>query len=472
MHAEPFPPSRLRDAFRIVFLLPVPPERMHASWGAILAAALLTVAVPTVYSFAVVGTDGMFSPAHLIQALSFFTLSVVLAIVLGATTRRPDLVQALLFATLVAGAIIDAANLVVWEAVRTGAAGNTSWTTNQVFWVAPLVWLAVAMARFALPLHPRVSLRMVPTALAALFVVSLPSYIAAPERSLWVKDWSKEREDPERMRAMFAIAHEDAFYAQARLLAEALDAVQPGRPGLVDLFFVGVAGYGRQDVFRREVDAVTRLMEERFDAEGRTIRLINNPNTVLESPVASLTSVKAALGRVAERMDVQEDVLVLFLTSHGSDDHRFSLDLPPLRFDTLDPAALRQALDESGIRNRVVIVSACYSGGFASPLADPHTMVITAAAPDRNSFGCSNEADWTYFGRAYFDEALRTTRSFTEAFEKALPVVAAREAVDKYPPSNPMMVGGEALAGTLKRLEQRLVATTAAASKAPARTAR
>jgi len=413
-----------------------------------------------------VGPEGMFSPTHVIQALSFFTLSVLLAIVLGATTRRPDLVPALLFATLVAGAIIDAANLTVWEAYRTGASGKTSFAANQVFWIGPLLWLGIAVGRFALPLHARSTFRMIPTAVAAFILVSLPMFVTQPERSLWVKDWSKERDDPDRARRMFAVAHEDAFYAQSRLLDEKLDAVRPGRPGVVDVFFVGVAGYGRQDVFQREVDAVTRLMEERFDAEGRTIRLINNPDTVLETPIASLTSVKAALKRVAERMNADEDVLVLFLTSHGSDDHRFSLDLPPLRLDTLDPAALKQALDESGIRNRVVIVSACYSGGFAKPLADAHTLVITAAAPDRSSFGCSNEADWTYFGRAYFDEALRTTHSFTKAFEKAVPVVAAREAADKYAPSNPMMVGGEALTGTLKQLEARLQPATATASAA------
>jgi hypothetical protein len=206
----------------------------------------------------------------------------------------------------------------------------------------------------------------------------------------------------------------------------------------------------------REVNSVTRLFKERFGAEGRAIRLVNNPGSVLDTPIASATSLKAALHRVAEAMNADEDILVLFLTSHGSETHRFSLDLWPMRFNELDPATLRAAMDEAGIRNRVVIVSACYSGGFVEPLRNPDTVVITAAAADRNSFGCSNEADWTYFGKAYFDEALRGTHSFTKAFEDAKPVIAKRERADGFDPSNPQMAVGTAIAAKLTALERQL----------------
>jgi hypothetical protein len=90
------------------------------------------------------------------------------------------------------------------------------------------------------------------------------------------------------------------------------------------------------------------------------------------------------------------------------------------------------------------------------PLKDDNTVVITASAADRNSFGCSNEAEWTYFGKAYFDEALRGTYSFTQAFEQAKPVIAARERRDGYDPSNPQMVVGDAIAARLRILERQL----------------
>jgi hypothetical protein len=102
----------------------------------------------------------------------------------------------------------------------------------------------------------------------------------------------------------------------------------------------------------------------------------------------------------------------------------------------ITPAMLRGMLDASGIKNRVIVVSACYAGGFIDKLKDDNTLIVAAAAPDRNSFGCSNENDWTYFGKAYFDEGLRQTTSFTRAFEIAKPLIEERERREKYDPSN------------------------------------
>jgi hypothetical protein len=39
---------------------------------------------------------------------------------------------------------------------------------------------------------------------------------------------------------------------------------------------------------------------------------------------------------------------------------------------------------------------------FVPALADARTLVITAAAADRPSFGCEDGATWTYFGDAFF----------------------------------------------------------------------
>ena len=76
-------------------------------------------------------------------------------------------------------------------------------------------------------------------------------------------------------------------------------------------------------------------------------------------------------------------------------------------------------LNASGARYRVVIISACYSGVFARALAGPRTLVITAAAPDRPSFGCEDGATWTYFGDAFFNQALRSSRNLAEAYCRA-----------------------------------------------------
>ena len=75
-----------------------------------------------------------------------------------------------------------------------------------------------------------------------------------------------------------------------------------------------------------------------------------------------------------------------------------------MQHNDLRAAELRSILDAAGIGWRVIVISACYSGSFVDELRSDRTLVITASRADRNSFGCSNEADMTYFGRALIDE--------------------------------------------------------------------
>ena len=106
---------------------------------------------------------------------------------------------------------------------------------------------------------------------------------------------------------------------------------------------------------------------------------------------------------------------------------------------------------ESAIANvcrpgeRVLVVSACHSGSFIPALADAKTLVIAAARADRSSFGCNDKREWTYFGEAYFNQALRKETSFKKAFKQASELIKTWEAKEKLLPSLPQMKGGEAL---------------------------
>jgi hypothetical protein len=320
---------------------------------------------------------------------------------------------------------------------------------------APFVWFALAAAVAAIRLlHLRV--RTWPAAfLLTALLLALPLATIWHDRTLWAKPYEEESAGNGKY---LALAGEEAFYLQPKLLDRELAAVQPGRKGIVDLYLVGVAGYSSQDVFMKEVDAVSKLFKQRFDTQGRTIVLVNNAKTVTDKPFASSTSLRAALKRVGEVMDRDEDIVFLFLTSHGSKERGFAFDAWPFRFNDLDPRQLRKMLDESGIKRRVIVVSACYSGIFVEPLKDEHTLIITAAAADKNSFGCSNEADYTYFGKAYFDEALHQTYSFTEAFKVASRRIAEREKAEGYDSSDPKIFIGAAIEPALAVLEDRLKA--------------
>jgi len=234
---------------------------------------------------------------------------------------------------------------------------------------------------------------------------------------------------------------------------------------VTDVYVLTAALYGAEDVFMKEVGVIAELLERRFDASGRVLRLVNNPATLAEVPIATLTSLRRALGAIGEKMDPDEDVLVLYLSSHGSRQHRLSVDLSPLELEGIDPRALAQALAESGIRWRVIVISACYSGGYVEPLKNSQTLVITAAAATKQSFGCGAESDFTYLARALFDEELRKTLSFEEAFARARVSIAEREKAQGYVPSEPQIFVGDAIREKLKTLERRLAPGAAAASR-------
>jgi hypothetical protein len=173
-------------------------------------------------------------------------------------------------------------------------------------------------------------------------------------------------------------------------------------------------------------------------------------------PLASASNLARMLRHLGRRMDTREDVLFLYLTSHGSSRHELSVEFWPLPLNDVTPETLRRALDESGIRWRVIVISACYSGGFIEKLRDDHTLIFTSARANRVSFGCEAGNDFTYFGEAMFGEALRDTVSFIEAFAGALRRIDERERRERLTPSEPQLHAGAAILDKLAAIERRL----------------
>ena len=267
---------------------------------------------------------------------------------------------------------------------------------------------------------------------------------------------------PEPAPELFRLT-QDVMEAQPRILAAQLDALQPGRPGVVDLYAITFAPYGEQDVFMRESAVVADVMQSRFDARGRTLQLVNNKATAKEFAWATPLNLQRAIARVAQRMNRDEDVLFIHLTSHGGSDGELAADFYPLTVDSLTPQLLRQWLDEAGIRHRVISVSACYSGSWIAPLASDDTLVMTAADADHTSYGCGAKSRLTFFGQALYDEQLRKTWSFEEAHAVARQLIDQREKeagkTNGY--SNPQISVGARIRAPLKALEARLAASAA-----------
>jgi len=252
---------------------------------------------------------------------------------------------------------------------------------------------------------------------------------------------------------------EDAFYAQSRVLNKSLEDVQYGEFTQSHWYFLGVAGAGYQDVFKSEVERIKEQFDTRFGTFGRSLILVNNPETRTQTPIASRTSMEMALRRIGQQMNRESDVLFLYMTSHGLP-NQFEMENAPIDLNDVDPKWLKDTLDKSGIRWRVIVISACYSGSFVPALQDDNTLIITASAADRASFGCSNEADYTYFGRAFFDQAMREQISVSAAFEQTKDTVAQWEKAQGFEASEPQWSIGKNMEFMLPQLEQRLFPVT------------
>lgn len=233
---------------------------------------------------------------------------------------------------------------------------------------------------------------------------------------------------------------------QAALVDRALSQLQPSAASDASghLYFVGFAGYGPEAVFKREVVAVRELFDKRFGTAGRSVSLINHATTVDQVPMANALNLARVLLHVGKIMDPERDTLFLFLTSHG-ERALLAVVMPGLVFDHLTPGLLKAFLDRAGIKRRVIVVSACHSGSFIPELAGPSSLVIAAARADRTSFGCADKREWTYFGDAYFNRALRRETSFRKAFYRARRQVERWEAKERLVPSLPQIKGGEEL---------------------------
>lgn len=247
---------------------------------------------------------------------------------------------------------------------------------------------------------------------------------------------------------------EEVMYQQPRLLATHLDNLKPQQPGVTDLYFMAFAPYGEQDVFMNEAKLSASLFDKYYHTNGRSLTLINNPKTLETVPMATRSNLRTSLKHIAGLIDKDEDIVFLFLTSHGSKQHQLSVNLRGVQLKDISAEQLKQDIEQTGIKWKVVVISACYSGGFIEHLQDPYTMVITAASSDRVSFGCADETDLTYFGRAFLKDSLSRNANFHHAFIRAKGLVTKWEQREGYSSSEPQIYVGEAIEQKLKQWQK------------------
>jgi hypothetical protein len=131
---------------------------------------------------------------------------------------------------------------------------------------------------------------------------------------------------------------------------------------------------------------------------------------------------------------------LVYFTSHGAPQGVV------LDGQILAPRLMDQMIaDACGERPTIVIISACFSGVFVPALEDTNRMILTAARPDRSSFGCSESDKYPYFDACVLQE-LPQAHDFVALGPKVQGCVAERETeTGMSPPSEPQFFVGPAL---------------------------
>jgi Peptidase C13 family len=333
------------------------------------------------------------------------------------------------------------------------------WLAGDLSWVAarPITATVVALIYLVL-LSVRVvsaafeGLRARPVALAVALTLAAPWVMGLLnlDTRLWVA--AEEEEQTQAQDTDDADEAEALFYDQPARIAAAVARVQKAPAGAPAVYFVGFAGDGAQGVFRREAQFASEAFGHRFDSGRRSVLLINDIDDRNSWPLASATGLAQTLKVLAARMNPDEDVLVLFLTSHGSEDG-LEVENGTLPLAQLAPGDLRAALDASGIRWRVVVVSACFAGVFIDELKSETTAIVTAADAAHSSFGCEEDRELTWFGEAFLKDSLPGAPTLEEAFRKAAGLIARREEAGHETHSNPQLYMGALIRRKLGELK-------------------
>jgi hypothetical protein len=246
------------------------------------------------------------------------------------------------------------------------------------------------------------------------------------------------------------------FSSQPSLLVNKLDQISPGRPNQIDLYFLGFAGNGDEAVFANEVRFAEKRIAERYSTDRRSAVLASSIHNVDSQPLASTQNLFRSISELGAKMDAEDDILFLFLSSHGWNNATLQVSLGDLPLEQLRGADLRAALDTAGIRWRIIVISGCYTGSFIEPLKTRQTVIMTAASAQDVSHGCEPDNDMTAFGRALFEDAIGSGNGLLEDFRKARSIIAKREKLEGLPPSRPQTYVGFDMEHKLKQMSDAL----------------
>jgi len=435
----------------------------------LLVCAIFLTALRVALDFAAAGMTGGFNPYGINAAIAWIALEVAAAALFVPAGARTTALSAMLVlsglaeiataAANLAAAKYDVAKLIVAKfpsLAETSPALHEHAVPFAISAVVSLWWIG-AMAAVLRTFVPQPRFAMLGRA-AAVWVALLAVSAFVPHAPIFVgRNFDIRTANLwESLHAYLATAEAKSGprgfeQAQHALLEAEVAKLAPAQKGVTNIYTLGIAGWAGQDVFLKELDGALAALSGVLPIRGHSLRLVNHPETLESLPLANQRNFAAAVHALAQVLDKESDILLLLMTSHGQPSG-FALRLPSEVVSELTPQEVAGVLDREGIKNRIVIVSACFSGSFVPPLANDNTIVLTAADAKNTSFGCAPERDWTYFGDAFFRQSLRPGRDFQHAFDNARVLIQGWELMDGARPSNPQGHFGPLLVAKLAPL--------------------
>lgn len=407
-------------------------ERMHVSWHALILIAVSVFLGQLLLEFIIEGQGGEFIYGWYNYHSILFVLIIGVCYLAGIYNAEGEPAERILGAATA----FYYSFFFIFMAYAFTQIFDPSWydyELNKLFRVFIVVWAFLIMFRIASEyIQTEVFHFIYAGALmaAAIYIMLFEVYFSR----IYAVNFYGEDDEPSILETLTS---EELFNKQDELRQQALDLLQVSKPGVTDIYGITFGSYAYQNIFMREVAYVNSQLSTVLGVKN-VVSMVNNEKTVEILPIANSTNMRKVLKAYGETyMQPEEDILFIYLTSHGSAENGLSVELNYYHTQMdLSQERFAQMLEESGIKNRVIIISACYSGTFIDSLKNENTMVITAAASDKTSFGCSDRYEMTYFAQAFFKHALNETTDLELAFYRARDLIEEWERSEGITPSS------------------------------------
>jgi hypothetical protein len=238
----------------------------------------------------------------------------------------------------------------------------------------------------------------------------------------------------------------DVWGVQEALIGQCMALLPARAADRPNIYAVAINPHGRQFLFSREAKTALQRFATNYGGTAKGgILLSNSAADMLQVPLATQQNVAQVMSEIGQRTQASpDDVLMVYLTSHGGPNAALESGLPGnIPILAISAESLASALADANVRRRVIVISACFAGSWIPSLANDDTIIITAAAADRTSFGCAEDRPLTYFGEAFLNGPLRRGASLATSFEAAKKMVAQWEQEQKFTLSLPQAYIGK-----------------------------